>query len=168
MTKQMKNAPEGPLLPKRLMKILDAQGGKCALCDRAIKREANDKGYFPYVDHHHFDAPPKDRVRGILCGGCNRGLGLIGDGDKRTYRILKRLVEYLEVDRNHGSHAALVRPGWRARETYAEIDPLIRELHGNGATWAEIANELNGAGYRTHSGKVFRASHVRRLFSNGE
>lgn len=57
----------------------EAQGGKCAICG-----EKTDL----HVDHCH----SKNRVRGMLCGRCNRGIGMFEDEPNR----LRMAVEYLE------------------------------------------------------------------------
>lgn len=41
----------------------EAQNDRCAICDKKFKR--------PYVDHDHTTG----EVRGLLCNGCNMGLG---------------------------------------------------------------------------------------------
>lgn len=61
--------------------MFDAQGGKCAICDRAIKL---------VVDHCH----KTGRVRGLLCNPCNISLGNFEDDSDR----LLRAVEYLRME----------------------------------------------------------------------
>lgn len=56
--------------------MLAAQGGVCAICGSA---ELRGPGKSLPVDHCH----DTSRVRGILCGNCNRGIGAFGhDPDK--------------------------------------------------------------------------------------
>jgi hypothetical protein len=65
--------------------LLARQGGGCAICRRA--------GLPLEVDHDHRHCPGRTGcrscVRGLLCGRCNAGLGLIGDA------ALPRLLAYL-------------------------------------------------------------------------
>lgn len=56
------------------------QKGRCAICDR--KRKLS-------IDHCH----QTGRVRGLLCGNCNRGIGLLDESPK----ILDSAKEYLKV-----------------------------------------------------------------------
>jgi Recombination endonuclease VII len=50
--------------------LLDQQGGVCAICARPPR------GKRPLdVDHDH----ATDRVRGLLCGNCNRAVGLLDE-----------------------------------------------------------------------------------------
>lgn len=60
--------------------MYQAQDGKCAVCDE----------YEPvlHVDHCH----QKKTVRGLLCGPCNRGIGMFEDNIK----LLKSAIKYLE------------------------------------------------------------------------
>jgi hypothetical protein len=67
--------------------ILRAQGGRCAICGRA-EPDARDPRKTWHTDHDH----QTGRVRGILCGGCNLGLGCFGD----NVESLMRAVRYLK------------------------------------------------------------------------
>ncbi len=49
------------------LRLLEIQGGGCAICGVQQERLC--------VDHDHVSG----RVRGLLCGKCNRGIGLLGD-----------------------------------------------------------------------------------------
>ena|SRR3990167_5854142 len=57
------------------------QKGRCAVCSKKQKRNF-------CVDHHHASG----KVRGLLCGPCNQGLGLLKDNPK----ILAKAKSYLE------------------------------------------------------------------------
>jgi hypothetical protein len=54
----------------RYERLLELQGGTCAICLRPPKG-----GRPLQVDHDH----DTDRVRGLLCGNCNRALGLLDE-----------------------------------------------------------------------------------------
>lgn len=60
--------------------ILEAQDGKCAICKRFKKL---------VVDHCH----KTNRVRGLLCGGCNILLGHLDDDAK----LLENGIAYLRT-----------------------------------------------------------------------
>lgn len=64
--------------------LLQAQGEKCAICDKKKKRL--------YVDHCHVTG----KVRGLLCPKCNITLGAMGD----TYDSALKYIRYLERARN--------------------------------------------------------------------
>lgn len=51
--------------------LLASQGGGCAICGSNV----SDKGRRFHVDHAH----DSGRVRGILCGRCNRAMGQFND-----------------------------------------------------------------------------------------
>jgi len=61
-------------------KIIEEQGGGCAICGDASKITLA-------VDHCH----ETGRVRGLLCGKCNRALGLLRDNPD----IIKKALKYL-------------------------------------------------------------------------
>ena len=64
-------------------KLLELQGGGCAICGKpvsSLRRRMN-------IDHCH----ETNKVRGILCSGCNTGLGHLGD----NIEGLKRAMDYL-------------------------------------------------------------------------
>lgn len=70
-------------LTKAELAVLLAQHEVCAICDTG---DWGKKG--PQVDHCHATG----RVRGVLCSGCNRGLGCFADNPKS----LRKAAEYLE------------------------------------------------------------------------
>lgn len=51
---------------KQWIFLFEQQSGRCAICRREKKL---------HVDHCH----KSQKIRGLLCGSCNRGLGLFGD-----------------------------------------------------------------------------------------
>lgn len=64
--------------------LLAFQGGGCAICQKpidALRRRMN-------IDHDH----ETNEVRGLLCSGCNTGLGHLGD----NVEGLKRALYYLQ------------------------------------------------------------------------
>lgn len=63
----------------------EAQGGSCAICFQAFAKT-------PHVDHDHTTGT----VRGLLCGPCNRGLGIYQDSPDR----LRAAISYLELHQN--------------------------------------------------------------------
>lgn len=60
--------------------LLAKQNGKCAICGNISKQKL-------HVDHCHFT----NKVRGLLCGSCNRGIGLFKD----DRYLLNKAIEYL-------------------------------------------------------------------------
>ncbi len=73
--------------------ILKAQGGACAIC-----REQCKTGRRLSVDHDHGCCPGKGScgrcIRGLLCAGCNTGLGHLGDDYDRLIAAAEYLKNY--------------------------------------------------------------------------
>ncbi len=61
--------------------MLAQQSGRCAICHREPEGEPL------HVDHRHSDGV----VRGLLCGRCNRAIGLLAD----DVESVKRALTYL-------------------------------------------------------------------------
>ena len=64
--------------------LLEAQDHSCAICGKHQDTEQRKLA----VDHNH----ETGKVRGLLCGNCNMGIGLLGD----TPAGLKLAYEYLD------------------------------------------------------------------------
>ena len=67
------------------MEILVNQNYLCAICDK--KAETPEDIQKMHVDHCH----KTDKIRGILCNKCNRGIGYLQDDPILT----NRATEYL-------------------------------------------------------------------------
>ena len=63
--------------------LMRAQGGGCAICFTI-----ENSGHRLCVDHNHSTGA----IRGLLCHGCNRGLGLLQDDPD----VLARAITYIE------------------------------------------------------------------------
>lgn len=68
--------------------LLQSQGGVCGICACEI---TDKRGYAPHVDHDHRTGV----IRGILCFGCNVGIGVLGDDPDR----LEAAARYLRIKR---------------------------------------------------------------------
>lgn len=64
-------------------KILKRQDGKCGICPSELTTSIK-----PHLDHDH----KTGEVRGILCQGCNMGIGLL----KEDVEILRNALKWLE------------------------------------------------------------------------
>lgn len=87
------------MTPEDFNALWDAQDGKCAVCDNALKPRGRTKDAVA-VDHNHATG----EVRALLCRGCNHGIGQFRDDPK----ILKAAAEYLTKHGNYSHmHKAL-------------------------------------------------------------
>jgi hypothetical protein len=68
------------LSPEAFQRLLSESGGRCPICVETFD--------LPHVDHCH----QTKKVRGLLCGECNRGLGQFRDDPARCLRA----AAYLE------------------------------------------------------------------------
>jgi len=64
--------------------LLEFQNHECAICNKPIEKLSRRMN----IDHDH----NTNEVRGLLCSGCNTGLGHLGD----SIEGLKRALQYLE------------------------------------------------------------------------
>lgn len=74
------------LTPDDYEKLLQAQLGCCAICN-----EPNSFARPLHVDHCHVSK----RIRGLLCGECNTGIGKLGDSAEGVAAALRYLAKDL-------------------------------------------------------------------------
>lgn len=91
--------------PERYQSLLEAQSGRCAICGAA---EPGGRWKTWHIDHDHRHCAGKraceECVRGLLCQGCNLGLGYFRDNPKILSAALRYLAEN-PVDPKHGGVA---------------------------------------------------------------
>jgi hypothetical protein len=68
-------------------RLLDVQGGVCAICKGTEKTKRGDKLGFLAVDHCHKTGD----IRGLLCSSCNTGIGRFADDPE----LVDRAAAYL-------------------------------------------------------------------------
>jgi len=78
------------ITPEDFDAMLAAQGGVCAVCGTS---GIDSRGFRPHIDHCHRSG----RVRGILCGPCNRGLGSFRDSPEVLRGALAYLLSHEEA-----------------------------------------------------------------------
>ena len=69
-------------------KMLEAQDGKCAICNHPETHRRNGKLKALAVDHSH----KTGAIRGLLCSDCNTGIGKLKDDPE----VLRSAIRYLE------------------------------------------------------------------------
>ena len=78
------------IISKEYDNLFKSQGGRCAIC--GILSHKTDRGLF--IDHDH----DTDKIRGLLCNKCNRGLGHFNDDPELT----SQATVYLLKNEGHG------------------------------------------------------------------
>jgi hypothetical protein len=73
--------------------MVAAQGGRCAIC--STDHPGNKRHKHWSVDHDH----KTKAVRGLLCHGCNTGLGAFGDDIERLTKAVAYLQNYNSLRR---------------------------------------------------------------------
>lgn len=81
MTRSRKTLPLSQWNQTRL-ELLIAQEHKCAICTKDIDNA-------PHLDHCH----ETEKIRGVLCGNCNTGLGMFKD----SCYLLDKAIQYLQL-----------------------------------------------------------------------
>ena len=71
--------------------MLASQGGRCAICGSGDSRDSR-FGWF-HIDHDHSTG----RIRALLCGPCNIGLGHFDDSPDRLLAAAAYLLQHADV-----------------------------------------------------------------------
>lgn len=99
------------ITPEKYRQMLRAQGGGCAVCGGRPER-----GKSLHVDHDHACCSRTGMatcgmcVRGLLCSGCNTGLGSFGDDRDRLASAIRYLEASAAKDRELSREALRARP----------------------------------------------------------
>lgn len=75
------------LTPDDYQGLYDAQEGRCGVCGSFMELYSGNISKTAHVDHNH----DTGNVRGLLCNGCNRGLGYFKDDTE----LLRAAIQYL-------------------------------------------------------------------------
>jgi nitrate/TMAO reductase-like tetraheme cytochrome c subunit len=79
------------LTPEQYDAMLKAQGGGCAICGHKDAGDSHQRQI--HVDHNH----ETGKIRGLLCGRCNRGLGLFTDDLGKLAAASSYLLQHTNV-----------------------------------------------------------------------
>jgi Recombination endonuclease VII len=91
---KQKRAKQLGITDSEYARLLDWQGGGCAICGGTSKRKRKDGApYKLHADHNHRTG----RVRGLLCFRCNRALPTYTGSE-----WLRRACEYVARDEQAG------------------------------------------------------------------
>ena len=71
------------LTPEQFEDLLEEHGGACAICGRVMGKDL-------HIDHDH----KWNVVRGLLCGSCNRGIGLLKENPQHLETAAKYLTRH--------------------------------------------------------------------------
>lgn len=76
---------------ERFDEMYRAQGGRCAVCGGS---DSGDSRFDTlHVDHDH----ETGAVRGLLCGRCNRAIGMMKDDPDRLLAAASYLLQYTDI-----------------------------------------------------------------------
>jgi hypothetical protein len=116
--------------------MVERQHGRCLICER---RE------HLHVDHDHVT----DQVRGLLCGRCNRAIGLLGEETV----CLQRAIQYLDgtLRRNVISGEVSVHPTPGTRRKIEPLPQLTLNLYGTSSDTPGASSSISN-GTPTNSG----------------
>lgn len=67
-------------------KMVIQQNNSCAICEGVL---IDSRGFRPHVDHCH----ETGKVRGVLCGDCNKALGMFKDSIERIQKAYNYLLK---------------------------------------------------------------------------
>ena len=70
------------------MEMVEERDGRCDICARIPAGRL-------HIDHNHATG----KIRGLLCGTCNRGIGSLGD----SVELLKAALRYLDASSRDGT-----------------------------------------------------------------
>ena len=65
----------------------------CSICNKPLEIHTQNKSIMACVDHDHVTG----KVRGILCNGCNRGIGFLQDSPTLLNKAAEYLFKYKET-----------------------------------------------------------------------
>lgn len=71
--------------PEFIMELMNKQKGCCAICGTSLVTPDSKKNY--HIDHCHVT----EVIRGLLCNGCNTGIGFL----KESIKNLEQAIKYL-------------------------------------------------------------------------
>lgn len=80
------------ITPEQFDEMVENQAGVCAICAGPLE---DSRGFRPHVDHSH----KTGKVRGILCGRCNHGIGHFRDDPA----IIIAALAYLNLHQGENS-----------------------------------------------------------------
>ena len=80
------------MTPEEFQAMHDAQNGRCKICKEPLTAGKGGS----VVDHCH----KTERVRGLLCNGCNSGIGWFKEDPERMIAAIAYLEEHNAIRRN--------------------------------------------------------------------
>lgn len=103
------------LTEEQYQEIWDKQNGLCAICGKSEETTQR-----LHVDHDH----ESNVVRGLLCGKCNRGIGMFEDKEE----LLQKAAEYLHQASTDEQLIPVRTPNPRSKNVSIESIKQLRSL----------------------------------------